>query len=305
MLVAHVEQAGVWSLAGGMRALPQALAALAQRKGVRLRCDAQVDEIVVANGRAAGVRLASGEHVEADAVVFNGDASALPLGALGGAARRAVRAVPRMERSLSALTWSTVAPAEGFALARHTVFFSGDYAAEFATIGRARRLPDDPTVYVCAQDVADAGAAPTPDAQRLLLLVNAPADGDQPGAFPAEEIDACEQRMLAQLSRCGLRVRMEPGATLRTSPVDFDRLFPATGGALYGRASHGWRASFQRPAAASRIPGLYLAGGSVHPGPGVPMAALSGSLAAQRLLADRASTWRLHPVVMPGGISTR
>ena len=69
-----------------------------------------------------------------------------------------------------------------------------------------------------------------------------------------------------------------------TTPTDFERLFPATGGALYGRASHGWMASFQRPGARSRLPGLYLAGGSVHPGPGVPMAALSGRLAAASLL---------------------
>ena len=65
-----------------------------------------------------------------------------------------------------------------------------------------------------------------------------------------------------------------------TTPADFNRLFPATGGALYGRSSHGWTASFQRPGARTRIPGLYLAGGSTHPGPGVPMAALSGRSAA-------------------------
>ena len=70
----------------------------------------------------------------------------------------------------------------------------------------------------------------------------------------------------------------------------FARRFPGTGGALYGRATHGWRASFARPGSRTRIPGLYLAGGSTHPGPGVPMAALSGRLAATCVLEDLAST---------------
>jgi 1-hydroxycarotenoid 3,4-desaturase len=73
-----------------------------------------------------------------------------------------------------------------------------------------------------------------------------------------------------------------------TTPAEFDALFPGSGGALYGRASHGWQASFQRPGVRTRVPGLYVAGGSVHPGPGVPMAALSGRLAAQALLQDLA-----------------
>ena len=83
--------------------------------------------------------------------------------------------------------------------------------------------------------------------------------------------------------------------------------------ALYGQASHGWAASFSRPGARSRLPGLYLAGGSVHPGPGLPMAALSGRQAAASVMADRPtahpssrrSTSPLPPAVTPGGTSTR
>ncbi|MEX1252240.1 MAG: FAD-dependent oxidoreductase, partial [Hyphomonas sp.] len=73
-----------------------------------------------------------------------------------------------------------------------------------------------------------------------------------------------------------------------TTPEGFGALFPATGGALYGRANHGPMASFARPGSAARLPGLYLAGGSAHPGPGVPMATLSGRLAAARILSDLA-----------------
>ena len=94
-------------------------------------------------------------------------------------------------------------------------------------------------------------------------------------------------------------------AMLTTQPADWDRLFPGTGGALYGRATHGWKAAFQRPGAASRLPGLYLAGGGIHPGAGIPMASLSGRLAAERLLADLPSMRSSRRVAMPGGTSTR
>ena len=90
----------------------------------------------------------------------------------------------------------------------------------------------------------------------------------------------------------GLHLRRQPARSVVTTPTDFNRLFPATGGALYGQASHGWMASFSRPGARSTMPGLYLAGGSTHPGPGVPMAALSGRFAAAAVLADRASASR-------------
>jgi 1-hydroxycarotenoid 3,4-desaturase len=87
-----------------------------------------------------------------------------------------------------------------------------------------------------------------------------------------------------------------------TTPTDFHALFPATGGALYGRANHGMLGSFARPGARGRLPGLYLAGGSAHPGPGIPMAAMSGRLAAARLLEDRAG--RSRPVVGLGWPAT-
>ncbi len=305
MLVAHVEQQGVWAVEGGMHRLATTLAGLASAHGARIRYGAHVAEVTVAAGRASGVRLASGEHVAAGTVVFNGDAGALAAGALGTGARHASPPVYAHQRSLSAVTWALAAPTGGFPLLRHNVFFGGDYRAEFASIFKQGRLPVEPTVYVCAQDREDAGAAPAAGApERLLCLVNAPATGDTTPPTPME-LAECEARTFQMLARCGLQVAPEPQHTVRTTPQDFERAFPATGGALYGRASHGWMASFSRPGARSRLPGLYLAGGSTHPGPGVPMAALSGRQAAASVMADRASTPRFHPVATAGGTSMR
>ena len=310
MLVAHVEKEGVWSVDGGMKRIAEALAGLVRTAGGRVRCDANVAEIVVAGGRATGVRLASAgtgdtEFIAADAVVFNGDVAALGAGLLGRAAADAARRVPPEKRSLSAITWNGIGSSRGFALHRHNVFFGSDYAAEFRAIFQHGGLPADPTVYVCAQDRNDGGPA-SADGERFLCLVNASARGDGAPLAP-QEITRCRLHMNAVLTRCGLSLELDPVQTVTTTPSDFARLYPGSGGALYGQASHGWAASFSRPGARSKLPGLYLAGGTVHPGPGVPMAALSGRQAAASVRADhrrgRVSTSWSRPVAMPGGTS--
>ena len=303
MLVAHVEREGVWSIEGGMHGLAAALADGAKSLGATIRYGQEVSEILVSCGRANGVKLSSGERIAADAVIVNADVAAVANGLFGIQARRAAAAIPARARSLSAMTWSVAAKTSGFPLSRHNVFFSGDYAAEFDDIFGHDRLPHEPTVYVCAQD-RDAGNAIEAGEERLLVLVNAPANGDRQ-TYDAAEVEQCAQRTFGVLERCGLRIHRRPETTQVTTPADFNNLFPATGGALYGRSSHGWTASFQRPGARTRIPGLYLAGGSTHPGPGVPMAALSGRSAAASLMTDLGSIIQSPKTAMRGGMSMR
>ena len=298
MLVAHVEQEGVWLVEGGMHRLAAAMAGLARSHGADIRYDTEVAEIVLERGRVAGVMTAGGERVAAAAALVNADTAALASGLLGQGVRKAVP-MPSGQRSLSAVTWAMQAEADGFPLSRHSVFFSRDYAAEFDAIA-AGRLPGEPTVYVCAQDRQDDDTA---GPERLLVLVNAPATGDK-RRFTEPEIAACADRTFTQLQRCGLRLR-PTAPPMVTQPADWNRLFPATGGALYGQATHGPMASFARPGSRTAVPGLYLAGGSVHPGAGVPMAALSGRLAASRMMADLGSMHPSRTVAMYGGMSTR
>ncbi|MCG6897383.1 MAG: phytoene desaturase [Thiocapsa sp.] len=289
MLIAHVEQQGVWLVEGGMHQTAVALARLAESLGATVRYQADVAEILQERGRAGGVRLASGEQIHADAVVFNGDVAALAAGRLGSGVRQAVAKVPPAGRSLSAITWSLVARTEGFPLLRHSVFFGRDYAAEFDDIFGRSQVPREGTIYVCAQDRGDRDDEAPQGPERLLCLLNAPAKGDR-HPFDTAEIEQCEQRAFSLLERCGLQVHRTPETSRVTTPAVFEQLFPATGGALYGQASHGWQASFTRPPSRSKLAGLYLAGGSTHPGAGVPMAAMSGRLAAAALLSDLAST---------------
>jgi 1-hydroxycarotenoid 3,4-desaturase len=303
MLVAHVEQAGVWYVEGGMHRLAQAMADLARRRGATLRYSTDVRSIDIAKGRVSSLETTSGERIGVDAVVCNADNNALATGLFGRAAARAVRATPSASRSLSAITWNAVARTSGFPLAHHSVFFSDDYKAEFDAIFSRREVPVSPTIYACAQDRQDESPPPgTPE--RLFFLINAPAIGDSHEFKPAE-IESCAARVFERLKNMGLNVKPEEAPMTVTTPTDFHRLFPATGGALYGPASHGWQASFTRPGSRSAIPGLYLAGGSTHPGPGIPMAATSGRLAAATVMADCASMSRSRTVAMPGGTSTR
>jgi 1-hydroxycarotenoid 3,4-desaturase len=310
MLIAHVEQAGVWSVDGGMHRLAEAMSELARLLGVVFRYDADVVRIDVQKGRAVGVVLASGERLPADRIVTNADAQALTTGALGDAV--ATPRSPPVKRSLSAVTWSIKATTHGFPLARHNVFFSNDYAAEFDDVFKRNRLPRAPTIYVCAQDRDEPGAD-LKGPERLLVLVNAPAQDPQISNYSAQdesaltdrELATCETQVFQFLQACGLAVDRTAGSAIRTTPAMFNALFPATGGALYGQATHGWNAAFARPSARTATPGLYQAGGGAHPGAGVPMAALSGRLAAQALLSDLASARSFHRVATPGGMSMR
>ena len=304
MLIAQVEMDGVWSVQGGMHALARRLAECALRRGARIRYGSPCEQITVSGGRASGVRLASGEWLAADSVVFNGDPQALAQGLLGAGPQQAVPASRWDKRSLSALTWAVRAPTEGFELERHNVFFDDDYAAEFDDIFGKRRLPRRGTVYLCAQDRGAGRTVASGQAESLLCLVNAPADGDR-RPFADLETEPCEKQSLHLMRQCGLQVAWQQHQVRRTTPSDFNQLFPGSGGALYGTATHGWMSPFRRPSAQSRLPGLYLAGGGVHPGPGVPMAALSGQLAAAALMARLDSTSRLRAGATSGGMSTR
>jgi 1-hydroxycarotenoid 3,4-desaturase len=304
MLIAQVEADGVWDVEGGVFQIGIALGRLATALGVDCRQATTVRRITLRHGRVSGVQLDDGEWLASSAVVFNGDSDALAQGLLGEELRRTAPQRGLRRRSLSALTFNLLATTSGLPLTRHAVFFSRDYRREFDEILRDRRLPSQPTIYVCAQDRDDTGLQRPGEPERLFCLVNAPPTGDGPD-LTAAEIDSCTTNLFATLAHCGLQLQELRHPLQLTTPAQFHRRFPGTGGALYGAATHGWQASFRRQGSRTVIPGLYLAGGSVHPGPGLPMAALSGRLASESLMADLASTARLRPMATPGGISMR
>ena len=304
MLIAHAERAGVWRVGGGMYALARALETLARDLGAVIEYDCPVSELECDSGGVRAVVTAAAVRHPADLVVYNGDLGAIARGALGDTVRTGFAHMRNAPRSLSAVTLTGSARVKGFPLAHHSVFFSRDYGAEFEAIERRGRPADDPTIYICAQDRDDEGAlraGADPATERLLLLVNARADGDRE-RYADDETNAIKEKLECRLGASGLKMAETDWKV--TTPADFETAFPGSGGALYGRAIHGFMASFQRPAGRTRIPGLYLAGGGVHPGAGIPMVATSGRLAASAALTDLTSTTTFRPRATVGGTST-
>lgn len=295
-LVWQAEAQGVWTARDGIHSIAEALARAAERLGVRFHYATRAHRITRQSGRVAHVETDHGHH-RADIVVFNGDPRALTDGLMGEAAQTALR--PPGKHSLSAWVWSFAATPEGpraTDLIHHNLFFTADPQAEFGPIG-AGKMPDSPTLYLNAMDRE---LGPTPATERFQIILNAPSG--QPG-HPDED-RSCHDRTFPALEQMGLTFLPPPGPEALTRPQDLAQRFPASQGAIYGASPEGVLAAFRRPLAQTSLPGLYLAGGGVHPGAGVPMALLSGKQAAEQALQDLTSASMSARTVTPGGMST-
>jgi 1-hydroxycarotenoid 3,4-desaturase len=284
-VIAHVENAwGVFACEGGIYRLAEALGDQARALGVEIQTGAEVEALVLRGSRVVGVR-AGGEPQLADVVVANCDVADVYERLLGKPGERLAAKYAAEELSLSAYVLVAVAPRAPLGLAHHNVFFSGDYRREFDALLDARRPPDDPTLYVCAEDRLDPRAA-VPETERLFLLTNAaPLDARGATVDWSAEAERCRARIHAVLGRH--RWTLSPEHSAELTPRDFAARFPRSRGAIYGLASNGMTSAFKRPP--NRVPGiagLYLAGGTVHPGAGLPMVALSAKIAVDLALEE-------------------
>lgn len=278
--IAHVEHAyGCWYPMGGLGSLRDAFVRVAQRCGVEVRVGTEVVEITVAGDRVDGVVLADGRRIDADVVVSNADATHLYRDLL--ADRRALRRVERAAPSTSGFV--LLAGVEGTTpgLAHHNIWFSGDYPCEFRQMG-AGRLADDPTIYACVSSVTDPSQAPEGH-ENWFLLVNTPAGVDLDAGSYASLV-------LERLAARGVELRGRLRVTETITPRDLEQRYRAPGGAIYGTSSDGLRAAFRRPANRGYRRGLYLVGGSSHPGGGLPLVTMSGRIVADMVLADLSRT---------------
>jgi 1-hydroxycarotenoid 3,4-desaturase len=302
-LIWQAEAAGVWCIKGGMHRLARAIADLATLRGVQFRYGAHVARIETQGSQISAVHLSDGERIATGTVLFNGDPRALATGELGRAVTEVAAVTRDTARSLSAQVWSFAAKPSGPELAHHNVFFCADARAEFAALEQGR-APHDPTLYICAEDRGQDTALP--QIERFEIIANAPplTNPKLTPTMTPEEFTACQTHTFQSLARFGLTFDRLPGREALTTPQEFNQLFPASTGSLYGQSPHGMTAAFQRPTARTQIKGLYLAGGGAHPGAGVPMATISARHAAAAILSDLSSISTSRPTAMRGGMST-
>ncbi|MBN0039310.1 phytoene desaturase [Cellulosimicrobium cellulans] len=311
-LMSHLDLVeGVRYPRGGMYTVIEAVARLARDEGAELRTGADVAGIEVVGGegrrgRVTGVRLASGELVEADVVVSAADRHHTETALLDPVwADLPARAWEDKGPGISALLVLAGVRGELPELAHHSLFFTRDWPANFdAVLGtdrrsdpRGLRVPDPASLYVSRTSATDgptsgAPAAP-PGHENLFLLVPFPADPTLGADAPSQRtLDALADRYLAQVGRwAGIDELPGRVVTRRVlGPAHFSTELSSWRGGALGMEHTLRQSALWRPGNVSRrVDGLYHAGGGTIPGVGLPMCLISAELVAKRLLGETSS----------------
>lgn len=275
---------GSWYVRGGLFEIVRAFEKLATELGVRIVTRAEVTGLR---------RLPSGFSIESTAgycaastIICNEDALSAASKYLGLAREKeTMRQLKRQDLSMSGFVMMLGLRGWTDGIAHHNIFFSNDYRAEFRQIFDKQTPSDNPTIYAAVDCVTDPSRAPA-DCENWFVLVNAPPD--RKGIDWSEAATAYGDHVLERLRQFGLGdVRERIVSRHHFTPADFRQRFNAYAGSLYGFASHGMRTAFRRPSMrVKNMPGIYLAGGTTHPGGGIPLVVLSGQIAARELLRD-------------------
>lgn len=277
---------GCWYPMGGTGTIAQALTRLCEEFGVEVRTSTAVERIEVRGGRAVGVVMDGGRFHPAEAIIANSDIvrtlrDLLPPGESETHLRKHAE---RLEPACSGVVLYLGCKKRFPNLLHHDFFFSASAEEEFRDLYE-RRIPHaDPTIYLAIPSRTDASVAPE-GGEAIYALVHTP--------YISPEYDwesgaqSYRDLIMDKMERCGMAGLRDSIVTERMiTPLDLERLYWVNKGAIYGVVTkRGLTSAFKTGNRAS-LPGLYFAGGSVNPGAGVPMALMSGQIAAQCVLED-------------------
>ncbi len=273
--------AGVYFPRGGMRAVPEALAAAAADAGVHFRYNASVTRLEQSGSRVTAVCTDNGDRIACDAVVLTTE---LPLTyqLLGRTPRRPIKMRPAPSAVVMHVGVPSSSARAGSGLQHHNISFGGKWAETFDEIIRDGVLMSDPSILVTMPTAGDPSLAP---AGRDLLYVLAPCPNLEVGkvnwaaqgdSYAREVLATAAQRLLPGLDR-------DADILDVVTPADWARQ-GMTAGTPFALAHTFSQTGPFRPANLVRgVDNAVLAGGSTVPGVGVPTALLSGRLAAERV----------------------
>jgi diapolycopene oxygenase len=289
--IGHMQmEEGIWYPMGGTRAVPEGLVKLGTELGVVFHTGTDVAKIDSARGRVAGLTTTDGTRYQFDAVVSNEDAvrthRELLGGPFGSKAAREFEHKRSYEPACSGVVLYLGLNKRYDHLAHHDFVFSRDPHEEFHAIYDLGIPAPDPTCYLAATAATDPASAPE-GGEALYVLVHTPYL--RPGQNWTEMFPGYRQIILDKLKRTAGLTDLEDRIVFERhlTPQDIHERYRVLNGAIYGISSHGVFNGAFKPANRSReLPGLYLAGGAAHPGPGMPMVMMSGWIAADSLDQD-------------------
>lgn len=277
-VIPHLEQHfGAWFPDNGMYSITTSLVELAHSLGVVFNYNSPVEEIVLDDKRAIGVKV-NGDVVQADVIVSNMDVWFTYQKLLSDHPHLRPQKILSQERSSSALIFYWGIRQRFVELDLHNIFFSADYEAEFKTIWQEQCVCDDPTVYVNISSKLKPDDAP-PGCENWFVMINVPANKGQDWDLLIAE---ARKNIIKKLS-AALKINIEELVVCEQvlDPRSIESKTTSWQGSLYGNSSNSRFAAFLRHAnRSSKIKNLYFCGGSVHPGGGIPLALLSAKIVA-------------------------
>lgn len=282
-LIPHLEyNQGVFYPKGGMISITNVLYALARKKNVQFIFDTPVKKIVVDNDCVKGVE-ANNKLYDADIVVSNMDVYGTYRFLLQDE-QKAAR-VLKQERSSSALVFYWGINTSFPELELHNIFFSKNYKEEFDHLFTHKTMYEDPTVYINITSKCEPGEQAPPGKENWFVMVNAPANTGQNWAEYKLQYRQAIIKKLNRLLHTNIETHIEVEQLL--DPVLIEQKTASYMGSLYGTSSNSRMAAFLRhPNFSKKIKGLYFAGGSVHPGGGIPLCLKSAKIMSDLVVQD-------------------
>jgi len=282
-LIPHAElNEGSFYSEGGMFAINRALYKLAVKKGVAFNFNAPVQGIIQSGNKAKGV-VVNNQNLLADVIISNVDIYFTYLKLLNNELR--AKKILQQERSSSAVVFYWGIKQEFPQLALHNIFFSKDYEAEFKSIFQTKAPYSDPTIYINITSKCEPGIHAPLGKENWFVMINAPCHESI-----SEEANIClyKKNILEKLNRI---LQTDIGSLIETQTILHPKVIEeetaSFAGAIYGTSSNSLKAAFLRhPNFSKNIQRLYFAGGSVHPGGGIPLCLKSAEITSKLIMQD-------------------